>query len=74
VTLRASMSTLSRNFDLDNAPVFVMGCARSGATLLYHTLLYSGGFAVYFAEPAVFDILCIRPFLMRSSGVRQTRL
>ena len=51
------MSTLSRNLDLHNAPVFVMGCARSGNTLLYHTLLSSGRFDVYFAEPAVFDML-----------------
>src|SRR5215467_8445168 len=40
-----------------HAPIFVIGCARSGTTLLYHTLLSSGAFAVYFAEPAVFDML-----------------
>jgi hypothetical protein len=38
------------------APVFVVGSARSGNTLLYHTLLSSGGFANYRGEPAVFDL------------------
>jgi len=51
------MSTLSPSLDDLNPPVFVVGCARSGTTLLYHTLLSSGGFAVYLAEPAVFDLL-----------------
>lgn len=54
------MNNQSRNPDLCYPPVFVMGCARSGTTLLYHTLLSSGGFAVYFAEPAVFDMLVPR--------------
>ena len=38
-------------------PVFVVGSARSGNTLLYHTLLSAGGFAIYRGEPAVFDLL-----------------
>jgi Sulfotransferase family len=38
------------------APVFIVGSARSGNTLLYHTLLSSGGFAEYRGEPAVFDL------------------
>ncbi len=38
-------------------PVFVVGSARSGTTLLYHSLLSSGGFADYRTEPAVFDLL-----------------
>jgi Sulfotransferase family len=54
------MSNQSKDPDLCHPPVFVMGCARSGTTLLYHTLLSSGGFAVYFAEPAVFDMLVPR--------------
>ena len=37
------------------APVFVLGCPRSGTTLLYHMLLSAGGFAVYRAETHVFD-------------------
>ena len=39
------------------SPVFVVGSARSGTTLLYHSLLSSGGFAVYRTEPAAFDLL-----------------
>ncbi len=38
------------------APVFIVGSARSGNTLLYHTLLSSGSFANYRGEPAVFDL------------------
>lgn len=41
-------------------PVFVVGSARSGNTLLYHILLSSGHFAVYRGEPAVFDLLVPR--------------
>src|SRR5579871_6396110 len=39
------------------APVFVVGCPRSGTTLLYHMLLSAGNFAVYRAESQVFNIL-----------------
>ena len=39
------------------APVFVVGSARSGNTLLYHTLLSSGVFANYRGEPAIFDLI-----------------
>lgn len=35
-------------------PLFIVGCPRSGTTLLYHTLLSSGKFAVYMAETDVF--------------------
>jgi Sulfotransferase family len=38
-------------------PVFVVGSARSGTTLLYHMLLSSGGFAIYRAETHVFNLL-----------------
>ena len=38
------------------SPVFVVGSARSGTTLLYHILLSSGSFADYRGEPAVFDL------------------
>lgn len=38
-------------------PIFVVGSARSGTTLLYHMLLSSGSFAHFFGEPAVFDLL-----------------
>jgi hypothetical protein len=39
------------------APVFVVGCPRSGTTLLYHMLLSAGNFAVYRAESQVFNML-----------------
>jgi LPS sulfotransferase NodH len=39
------------------APVFVVGCPRSGTTYLYHILLSAGNFAVYRAESEVFHVL-----------------
>lgn len=39
------------------APVFVLGCERSGTKFLYHTLLSAGGFAVYYAESNAFNLL-----------------
>ena len=47
----ASKSSRSR------APVFVVGCPRSGTTLLYHMLLSAGNFAMYRAESQVFNVL-----------------
>lgn len=43
-----------------NAPVFVVGSARSGTTLLYDTLLSTGGFALYLGESNVFNFLAPR--------------
>ena len=43
-----------------NAPVFVLGCPRSGTTVLYHMLLSAGGFAIYRAESNVFNLLAPR--------------
>jgi hypothetical protein len=40
-----------------SAPVFVIGCSRSGTTLLYHMLLSSGNFAVYRTETFIFALL-----------------
>jgi Sulfotransferase family len=42
------------------APVFIVGCPRSGTTLLYHMVLSAGGFAVYRAESNVFNLLAPR--------------
>jgi hypothetical protein len=39
------------------APVFVIGCSRSGTTLLYHMILSSGNFAVYRMESQIFTLL-----------------
>jgi len=43
--------------DRNKAPVFVIGCSRSGTTLLYHMLLSSGNFAVYRIESMIFTLL-----------------
>lgn len=39
------------------APVFVLGCPRSGTTLLYHMLLSAGNFVVYRTESQIFNLL-----------------
>jgi hypothetical protein len=39
------------------APVFSIGCSRSGTTLLYHMILSAGDFAVYRMESHVFTLL-----------------
>jgi hypothetical protein len=44
----------------NTAPVFVLGCPRSGTTLLYDMLLSAGDFAVYLAESNVFNVLALR--------------
>jgi hypothetical protein len=46
--------------DRGRAPVFVVGSARSGTTLLYDTLLSAGGFAVYLGESNIFNLLALR--------------
>jgi len=56
------------------APVFVLGCPRSGTTLLYHMLLSAGDFAVYRAESNVFNLLVPRFRGMRSAVDRQQLL
>jgi hypothetical protein len=58
---------------LDNRPppLFIVGSARSGTTLLYHTLLSSGEYAVYLGEPAVFDLLAPRFGDLRSAAARR---
>src|SRR5215471_4053173 len=40
-----------------NAPVFVIGCGRSGTTLLYHMILSAGNFAVYRTESNAINLL-----------------
>lgn len=42
------------------APIFVLGCPRSGTTVLYHMLLSTGHFAIYRAESQVFDMIAPR--------------
>ncbi len=57
--------------DKSEAPVFVVGCARSGTTLLYHMLLSAGGFAYYRAETHVYNMLVPRFGGLRSAAARQ---
>lgn len=52
-----SADGFSPNVQRARAPVFVLGCPRSGTTLLYHMLLSAGGFAVYRTESSVFNVL-----------------
>jgi Sulfotransferase family len=56
------------------APVFVLGCPRSGTTVLYHMLLSAGNFAVYRAESNVFSILQPRFGNLRSEKNRRELL
>lgn len=56
------------------APVFVVGCPRSGTTVLYHMLLSAGDFAVYRTESNVFNLLVPRFHGMRSAADRQELL
>lgn len=62
-----SRVSLRRN----DAPVFVVGCPRSGTTVLYHMLLSAGGFAVYRSESNVFNLLVPRFGGMRSRADRK---
>ncbi|MGD0164574.1 MAG: sulfotransferase [Candidatus Sulfotelmatobacter sp.] len=55
----------------NQAPVFVLGCPRSGTTLLYHMLLSAGDFAVYRTESNVFNLLVPRFRGMRSAADRR---
>jgi hypothetical protein len=52
-------------------PVFVLGCPRSGTTLLYHMILSSGGFAVYRAETQFFDMILPRFGQLKSGKSRE---
>jgi hypothetical protein len=54
------MSNPIASSERTRAPVFVLGCPRSGTTLLYDMLLSAGGFAVYLAESNVFTVLALR--------------
>jgi Sulfotransferase family len=56
---------------MSGPPIFVVGSARSGTTLLYHSLLSSGDFAVYRTEPAAFDLLAPKFGSMSRPGNRK---
>ncbi|MGA8298110.1 MAG: sulfotransferase [Terriglobales bacterium] len=59
-TMDDSAAIARRGSSRSTAPVFVLGCGRSGTKFLYHTLLSAGGFAVYFAESNTFNLLGVR--------------
>ena len=44
-------------------PVFVVGCPRSGTTLLYSMLVAAGGFAFYRKETYFYDLVSRFPRL-----------
>ena len=56
------------------APVLILGCGRSGTKLLYHMLLSSGDFAVYYSESNAFNLLGLRFGNLRYRKNRQKLL
>jgi len=56
------------------APVFVLGCPRSGTTVLYHMLLSAGNFAMYRAESNVYSVLQPQFGSLRSESNRKKLL
>lgn len=56
------------------APIFVVGCPRSGTTLLHHMLASSGRFANYRAETHLFDEVLPRFGNLASPGRRERLL
>jgi hypothetical protein len=55
--IAAAVNASVRKSPRSKAPVFVLGCGRSGTTLLYHMLLSAGNFAVYRTESNVINLL-----------------
>lgn len=55
----------------NNNPVFVVGCARSGTTLLYHVLVSSGAFVNYRAETHFYDMMLPRYGSLASRAERK---
>jgi hypothetical protein len=70
VSARARQAMAPLNGFRNRAPVFVLGCPRSGTTLLYHILLSAGNFALYRAESSVFSVLGPRFGDLRDRGNR----
>src|SRR5207248_10237490 len=57
LTEKSAPDTVGENADRSQAPVFVLGCGRSGTTLLYHMILSAGDFAVYRTESNIINLL-----------------
>ena len=60
VEANTNVARAPRDATRSQAPVFVLGCGRSGTKFLYHTLLSAGGFAVYHAESNAFNLIGLR--------------
>ena len=73
-TIEKPLKVDARNGKRSTAPVFVLGCPRSGTTVLYHILLSAGNFAVYRAESNVFSVLQPRFGNLRSESNRRELL
>ena len=67
-------ATLVNGWTPARFPVFVVGCERSGTTLLYHALLSAGGFAVYRRETHIFNSIVPKFGGLRSAASRQRLL
>jgi hypothetical protein len=65
-----SVPTVSPS-DRKHAPVFVMGCHRSGTNLIYDMLLSSGGFAIYRGYLPIYKKLIPRFGSMESRANRE---
>lgn len=52
-------------------PLFIVGCPRSGTTLLYHMLLSSGGFAAFRKETHLYETVVPRFGNLRTSRAKQ---
>jgi LPS sulfotransferase NodH len=55
--VESSRSGGAQSASRSKAPVFIVGCPRSGTTLLYHMLLSAGNFVVYRTESQAFNLL-----------------
>ena len=70
----AAMQSREMSSTRSQAPVFVLGCVRSGTTWLYHMLLSAGNFAVYRTESNVFNVLQPRAGDLRKAANRRKLL
>jgi hypothetical protein len=70
----SAQATAVTNGYHSNAPVFVVGCPRSGTTLLYHILLSAGNFTLYRAESNVFNMIVPRFGNLSAPGNRKKLL
>src|SRR5581483_10927825 len=70
-SLHAAAESRGETMSGRKGPVFVLGCPRSGTTVLYHMLLSAGDFAIYRAESNVFSVMVPRFGNLRSERNRR---